>query len=574
VFDSTYEGKWLEPSRIHKCSSDYQESGRNYFPGATAVVYSRVIEVLDSKNLLVDFSYNGTNAGQPKPISKQDGIFFFNNKFAIETWAMAVKGSPTLKANTGQIYATLGTPLISVQSGSSLTFASVGEGARPALHVMMSDAFSGVKYGTPNGLFFLDNSPDSKQYGLKRVRNTDQFRIRNEMQAGLGFIRPGVTFSIPNKGYCKGGGVHNGRYITEFCTYRFEGDWFAKDPNNSKARTSGGLRVEWIVKSKEEPGNFIELESMKAFRFDDLSFKFLSNITVEIDDPNFTWYHLASQEWSGGTSTGSESTHLLVNGYFIGLNTNGDFWLINGDEDLDGRGFNSHRVSIFDKIPAKGDVVSQDLEDLKKNGLINKLSDTKFKIWGRSVQKGDSLSFAGKNYSIIQTQRKFKMWENFSDQFANPPQRLKRSDIRIIYTEIELDKGISSPLNEIVFKVEDSALPSVLDGMAAGGCSAVWNIGDDAPGHLMYTVYNVNLLMENVNIHGLIRSTPRPLWVDTVQALSGTISSIPVSDLGALIWYTGDKLQLAHVESGIATEAELIVGFSGKAGAFLLSRSL
>src|SRR5690606_23249975 len=76
VFDANFVGKWLEPSRIHKCSFDFPDTGRNYFPGATSVVYSRVLDVLDGKNLLVDFSYNGGDAVNPKPISNQDGIFF------------------------------------------------------------------------------------------------------------------------------------------------------------------------------------------------------------------------------------------------------------------------------------------------------------------------------------------------------------------------------------------------------------------------------------------------------------------------------------------------------------------
>lgn len=619
VFDSTYEGKWLEPSRIHKCSFEFPETGRNYFPGAISVVYSRVLEVLDSKNLVVDFPYNGTDADRPKSISKQDGIFFFDNKFAIQSWALAVKSVPNMRANSGQIYASLGSPSLKVASNSSLNFSGIGDGPRPALHIMMSDAFSGdkfgkggessasfketfgeggalfvlpssgkveidfdwqyipptyaqkvVQYGSPIGLFFYDAATDSKQYGLKRVRNFDQFRIRNEMERALGFVRPGVTFSMPNQGYCNGGGIHNGRDITEFCTYRFEGDWFSKDPNNMKARTSGGLRIEWIGKSKDEPGNFIEMESMKAYRFDDLKFKFLTNRTLEVDDPTFTWYHLASQEWTGGNSASSEYTHLLINGCFVGLNTNGDFWLVNGDEDLVGRGFSAHRVSLFDKIPAPGDLISQNLDDLKKNALIGKLSDTKFEIWGWSVQKGDKLSFGGKTFTIIQSQRKFKTWEQFSSQYQNPPARIKRSDRRITYTEIELDKEIASPVNEIIFKVESSVLQSVLNGNPVTGCSAIWSFGNDAPGHLMYTDYNVNLLMENVNIHGLIRATARPLWVDTTQALSGSISSIPVSALGASVWNAGDKLQLAHPESGLITEVELIVGSSGNAGNLLI----
>jgi len=45
------------------------------------------------------------------------------------------------------------------------------------------------------------------------------------MMASLGFLRLGISFSLPNQGYCSGGGIYDGKEIAEFCTYRFEGDW-------------------------------------------------------------------------------------------------------------------------------------------------------------------------------------------------------------------------------------------------------------------------------------------------------------------------------------------------------------
>src|SRR5690606_8545767 len=135
-------------------------------------------------------------------------------------------------------------PRINVKKDSVLNFFENGEGLKPAIHVMMSDAFNGdkdgkgegvvpsfretfgenyvfinlpsqgkvtidfdwqfipptyeqkvVQYGVPSCHFFNDGSAESRQYGLKRVSNKDQFRIRNTMKKSLGSIRPGVTFS-------------------------------------------------------------------------------------------------------------------------------------------------------------------------------------------------------------------------------------------------------------------------------------------------------------------------------------------------------------------------------------------
>lgn len=615
VFDPSFVGKWLEPSRIHKCSHLYPSSGRNYFPSALAVVYSRVLEVRDGKNLIVDFSYNGGSFSTPSQVTDQDGTFFFDNKFAIEAWASSVNRKINLIAKSGQIYGCLGFPKISVAPDSVLNFKWSGEGERPAIHLMVSDGFTGdehgtgekmpesyketfgenvkifdlpgsgrvdidfdwqllpptyaqkvVQYGVPNGVIFFDGAALSTQYGLKRFSNFDQFRIKNQMIKGLGFARPGVSCSMPNQGYCNGGGIHDGTDVKEFCTYRFEGDWFARDPNNMKARTSGGLKLEWVGKSAESPGRFVELESQKAFKFENIKLKFISNIEIELDSPDFTWFHLACQEWTGGTSTGSEYTYIEVEGKRIGLNTNGDFWLINGEGDLTGQSFSSKRVRLFDKIPLAGNVIKFDLQNLKECGLIGMISETRFEVWGWVIQPEDQLSYGGEIFTVKSTERKWKTWDQFASQNSLTDPRLKRGDRRITYTEITLDRPVRGSLNSLQFRIEKSVCQGFLDGQAREGCKAGWGIGNEAPGHLMYIDYNVNLILQNVNIHGMIRSTARPLWAETTKSHSGSIDSISVNNLGAQIWNKGNKLLLAHPESGKLQQVELSENFNGNRG--------
>ncbi|MBY5949450.1 hypothetical protein KUV23_00615 [Algoriphagus marincola] len=614
VFSPEYIGMWLEPSRVHRSSFEYPERGRNYFPGALTVVYSRVLEVLDDKNLLVDFPYNGGNLESPKVMEKQDGIFFFDNRFAIESWASSISRKSTLKARAGQVYGVLGMPKIVVPPDSTWNFETLGEGPSAAIHLMWSDAFNGDKYGrgleqpgsfsetfgengalfhlpdmgkvdinfewqflpsnysqrvvqfgSPNGLIFSDSSAFSYQYGLKRFRNTDQYRIRKAMEDALGFVRPGTSFSMPNQGYCNGGGIHDERDVKEFCTYRFEGDWYSKDLNNMKARQSGGLRIEWEGESSDQRGRFIELESLKPFRFEGIRLRMLDHQTIELDDPNFSWYHLACQEWTGGTSTSSETVHLIVDGYRVGLNSNGDHWLVHGDEDLSGVSFSARQVKTFDKIPTIGDIISQDLDDFSKNGIIGKKGPNILEIWGWSVQKGDVFTFAGQKFEIIKTNRKWKTWAQFAEQYSSPPSRLKRGDRRVTYTEIELDKPIDDPVSSIELKVEKSALAHLLNGRVIEGCQAVWNFGNDSPGHLMYTDYNVNMVMRNVEIHGMIRSTSRPLWTEISDELSGTIKSFSVGSLGSDSWKKGMSVVLFDPHSGIKEELVLSKSYSGKA---------
>lgn len=615
VFDLTFVGKWLEPSRIHKCSADFPIQGRNYFPSALAVVYSRVLEVRDGKSLIVDFPYNGGSTAGPKSSTNQDGTFFFDNKFAIESWGASSQRKPLLMANSGQVFACLGIPKIPIGPDSQLNFKQVGSGERPAIHLMLSDGFNGdehgtgvgisdsfketfgensklfdlpghgrvdidfdwqlipptyaqkvVQYGVPQGVIFFDGATLSTQYGLKRFSNFDQFRIKNEMTKALGFTRPGVTCSMPNQGYCNGGGIHDGSDVKEFCTYRFEGDWYSKDPNNMKARTSGGLKLEWIGKSKESPGRFIELESQKAYLFENLNMKFISNEEVEVDNPDFTWYHLACQEWTGGVSTDYEFTYIEFEGRKIWLNSNGDFWLIYGDGDLKCRSFGSRRARLFDKIPVPGDLIKRDTQTLRNCGIIGKISDVSFEIWGWAIQPGDQLSFAGSLFTVVSTDRKWKTWEQFAADNSLSSPRLKRSDRKINYTLVTLDKQVSGTLDSIEFKVEKSAFQSFIGGQFRGGCKAGWGFGNDAPGHLMYIDYNVNLIFKNIDIRGLIRSTSRPLWAETTGPNSGRVNSISVSALGSKIWNKGDKLWLAHPESGKKQQVEVAENFDGNRG--------
>jgi hypothetical protein len=85
---------------------------------------------------------------------------------------------------------------------------------------------------------------------------------------------------------------------------------------------------------------------------------------------------------TGGTSTGSEAKSLIVDGKTIGLNSNGGFWLLYGDEDVETCGLSGNRINLFDKIPSPGDIISHDLGDLHKNGIIGKAAPNRFEIWG------------------------------------------------------------------------------------------------------------------------------------------------------------------------------------------------
>jgi hypothetical protein len=83
-----------------------------------------------------------------------------------------------------------------------------------------------------------------------------------------------------------------------------------------------------------------------------------------------------------GTSTGSEAKSLIVDGKTIGLNSNGDFWIIYEDEVVEARGLLGNRINLFDKIPSPGDIISHDLSDLHKNEIIGKVAPNRFEIWG------------------------------------------------------------------------------------------------------------------------------------------------------------------------------------------------
>ena len=547
VFNASFVDKWLEPSRIHHTDLAYPSGQVNYFPNSIAVVYSKVLSVIDGKNLIVDFEYNGKNRDAPVLIAGEDGTFFFDNKPSIEAWG-ANKNRKDLIGQPGVIYATLGMPNIICAIDSDYNF--VTDSINPSvLHCMASDAFtvdangtgtslcpsyvnvfrsemvmfdlpgSGhtnidfqwqpvgptytpavVQYGTPAFRMFEDKNGTSQNYGMKRVVSKNPFIIQELMASSLGYVRSGANYVMPSQGGCNSGGLHNGVDIVQFSTYRFEGSWITKNTADFKGRQSGGVLLEW--EGVDERGSFINMDELAATEFD-ISCKWNNNRDIKTNSNDFTWYKATGQYWTGGVSTiKNPNDKIVIDGSDVWFGNNGDWWLLGEQVAI-----SSDTVKSFNRILSVGNIIKNSVDDAQ-NGLIKKLSNTEFVVWGWAIQVGDILTHSAVNYTVTQVSKVSYTWNEYSNSYPN-------TDRFINAFKIVLDKPIVDALASVEFTVNTSKLGYLLDGNYRA-CQYKY---DAIPfTNLLYIDSNLNTRFTNVNVYGNIRATSptiadgSPLW--------------------------------------------------------------
>ena len=103
VFDPTWSGLSVEfvAFRCHRNPPTYPAAGTpngNYWPSLLTSRYSIVTDVIDGKNLKVNFVYNGGNIASPVPTTGASGYFFLNNQAAFQA-ALAANSSVLLHDN-------------------------------------------------------------------------------------------------------------------------------------------------------------------------------------------------------------------------------------------------------------------------------------------------------------------------------------------------------------------------------------------------------------------------------------------------------------------------------------------
>ncbi len=623
VFDASFVGKWLEPSRIHHNAAEYPATGRNYFPNVIGVVYAQVLEVEDGRNLIVDFAYNGRNRERPQAVRDEDGTFFFDNRAAVEAWGRRPGSANVLRAEPGAIYAVLGLPRIQIPPDTSWTLQAADPENPPMLHIMASDNFAvaqnggsddlppgsygdtfgrceddkgggngalfhlpgrgevnidvqwqllgptyripSLQYGPKRMSLFVDAHLDSTEHGLKRVVSRNQFVIRDRMRAALGFVREGASFALIDQGVCYTGGLDDGEDIVHYNVYRFEGGWHSREPQSFKSRFKSGVRVEYVGESPERRAVFASMPSLSRGQFENLGLRWLNNRRVHIVSDTFTWYQVVNQYWTGGTSTdGADTTQVVVDDRFIYFGDNGDWQLAYGGAMGEGIGLTGDEVNSFNRIPAPGDVIRQSPRDERgaftndaNNGIVRKISDTEFDLWGWNILPGDVLEHGGRTFTVKTIARQGLPWREYDPvRYANAHPLFCCHP-----TRVTLDAAIAEPAEAVVFTVVSSSLSHLLSGETVTGRTHYARKGFD---HLMYTDISTNYRFENVDYSGYIRCTGQDYLTRTTAAVSGEVQAIPIRPTSAgEAWAAGKKLRIFDPTTGrsrTVTVAETVGG--------------
>lgn len=104
-FTAEYLNKDFVAFKAHK--TDSFPTTKNWIPGVSSCVYSKVIRVVDGKNVRVNFKYNGNNEASPQSTPNAFGYFFFDNRAAFNA-ALAGGRQRPIALQNGATYVTKG----------------------------------------------------------------------------------------------------------------------------------------------------------------------------------------------------------------------------------------------------------------------------------------------------------------------------------------------------------------------------------------------------------------------------------------------------------------------------------
>lgn len=104
-FTQEYLNKDFVAFKAHK--TDAFPTTKNWIPGISSCVYSKVIRVVDGKNVRVNFKYNGNNEASPQTTSNAFGYFFHDNRSAFNAALSGGRQLPIALKN-GATYVTKG----------------------------------------------------------------------------------------------------------------------------------------------------------------------------------------------------------------------------------------------------------------------------------------------------------------------------------------------------------------------------------------------------------------------------------------------------------------------------------
>jgi hypothetical protein len=544
IFNSSWETDDVEfvAFRVHK--NPVTPTADAFFPGLMGSRYSKVVRVVDSYNLIVDFEYNGGEPSSPAISLNASGYFFIDCRAALRAMVAAQTVPTVYLFQANETYVTKGMPNINynnVSGAGDMWWYSDDNNDRANIKISAEDAYdSGITpLAIPKGPFFNLATHDRSIY-LDRINILgptyapfvvqDQwansmyayangqcertFEIKNcntlaEKEATTAYhsvMPPDASWLAPPLSTSIGGGGKRGDRgdgVVDIIGYQrwnlIRTTWVAKTIHSIKNNDGAG-NYNFIdgeeVDSNGKPVHMVyEAEFVKRNRFNGVSVSFHDGSSgdarrvARVESDNFSYAMLSNQYWIYGTSNSqTEPTQIEVAGYTLYFGNDGDWRRENGNNDSRYGLINMIEARLFDRIPRVGDTVT-----------VEHVTGSTYRVWGWGLQLGDELTYSGTDYTIATRTRKYTvgtiMGTTHASNYAH-------------YWEITFTSPTGLPTSgSFNTTVKTSATEFLLDGTPRTA-NMVYN--RDLSGHWQYNRAEMNYEYRNILFNGMYRQTSNP----------------------------------------------------------------
>jgi|GEM_PF-2560171 len=544
--EGVFESDWVTRNvefvafRIHH--NPPVASAESFFPSVLGCRYAKVVRVIDSHNLIVNFEYNGGSLDKPVKSEKVSGYFFIDTAQALRQM-VADQSEPTVfRFQSGQTYVVKGMPNITFpakEGAGTMWWLCEDDGSRANIKISGEDAYSPStrsKQALPSGVFFklathdrslyLNNinilgptytvptvqgqwSSDFISYANGQCERTIEVRNCNTLaeKQALGqqarLLPASPAWLAPQLWQIGGGGKRGDRGdgVIDILGYQrlhlLRSTWIAWGIGSVKNNDGAG---NWLVIDGEEvdargmPIHMAyEATFIKRNEFPDVQLAFHSgegvdyNRVVKVISTDFAWPMLSNQYWNTGLSTGGADIMLIkIDGFTLHLGNNGNFYRETGQTRIDMCIPDASTARLFERIPKAGDKIS-----------IEPIGNDLYRIFGWGLQEKDVITVNGQDYTIIRRKRSVASGKVVGTEAPHPAN----------VWDLSFDKtaGLPGELFEATVKTSQTAY--LLDGKPRKSTLVYQR---DLFGHWQYNRAEMNYQYRNILFNGFYRQTSNP----------------------------------------------------------------
>ena len=546
-FDKAWAADGVEfvAYRIHK--NPVETTPESFFPAVLGSRYARVVRVIDERNLIVNFEFNGGSPDAPKVSERASGYFFIDCAPALRKMVSAPDRPDVCLFESGACYVSKGMPnipFVATEQTRNMSWRATKAGTRARIKLSAEDAIGfrsrKADAAIPDGAFFALDAHDRSIYiedidiigptysvpvvesgwdgvmfsylngqcaRTMEIRNCNTFAEKAEFEkraavpAGATWVAPGIT------GIVGGGGKRGDRGdgVVDILGYQrfnlIRSTWVARCIHSIKNNDGAGnwITIDGVdLDADGRPVNMAyEAMYVKRNRFENvlISFHNLPGANarrgMRAESPDFSWHMLANQYWTGGTSTGPADIVLIdIDGFRLYPGNNGDWWREAQKPGAAGGILTAAEALLFDRIPVPGDRVP-----------LERTAEGAWRTWGWGVQIGDVLTVAGRDLAVAARKRL-----SSPDPVLGIAMPAKTTG-HAHYWELTFKDKATPAGDKAEAVVKTSRTAHLLDGKPR---AATLIYDRDLHGHWQYNRAEVNYEFRNICFNGYYRQTAGP----------------------------------------------------------------